>query len=182
MLVFKEMLDSDENKILTGYIENRNPQLSLWFSFMLKKNSCIYQRGSGDWADSEAGDGAESHSRHTREEQLSQAGSCHPTQGSAEYFAVFYFETSVQETDPDPDARIRTVPLDYESESGSGSCYFFSGFQDAIKNDFLAYYLPTLGIFTLVFKDKNLFRSHNSVETRFSNRIFCQLMEGSGFV
>ncbi len=61
----------------------------MFFVQKIYKISCI-QRGGGDWADSEASVGAESHSRHSREEQLSQAGSCHPTQESAEYFSVFF--------------------------------------------------------------------------------------------
>jgi hypothetical protein len=57
--------------------------------------------------------------------------------------------------------------------TGSGS---FRGFQDANKNKFLAYYLPTVGTFTSVFKDNKSLRSH---KTRFY-KIFCFLMEGAG--
>ncbi len=104
-------------------------------AFVQALKKFFIQWGGGDWADSEASVGAESHSRNTREEQLSQAGSCHPTQGSAEYFSIFYFETSVQDTDPDPDAtglRIRIRILLCSSVA----------FKMATKNNILAYYFP----------------------------------------
>jgi hypothetical protein len=68
-------------------------------------------------------------------------------------------------TDPDPDP-----PL------------FFSDFQDANKKHFFNVFLAcyTVGIFTSLFKDNKLTRSHRTVEIKTSLHFFCLLMGGSG--